>query len=254
MFFSKILKIIRIISLITFMAVYALRGTAIAQNPKTLLRVCRGNTDFLPYMSLKGDGKWQLLIRNAIAHLPIEVVIHQVPRGRCVVEVQNNSQSDAFFGVPSPELRPTVSFPVNSQNEIDKSFIIDSLSYYVVVHKNSDVNWDGQKFSNLQNLALGVQRGRKYITDVLDEKNIPYDTAFIEQNFDKLKTKRIAGIIIESQQYEELKKKHPDYDFKVLPTVFLITDIYLGVSTPYYKKNKALVDQLWHNMKTLRKP
>lgn len=246
-------KIIRSFLPISFIAFALLQGAKAVEQPKTLFRVCRGDVDFLPFVNHQGTGRWQKLIMKAAATLPIEVTIHEVPRGRCVLEVQNHSNSDGFFGEPREEIKSTVSFPVNSKNELDKNFIIDRLSYYVVVTKDSKVTWDGKNLSYQNGEIFGVHRGR-YIMEHLDNKNIPYDTSDIEKNFEKLKLKKIAGLIIDIQQYNELKKKYPNYDNKILPTQFASFDVYLGVSTPYYRKNKALIDQLWHNMKMQRKP
>jgi hypothetical protein len=251
--FPFFLKIIRTSSLISLIALASLQHVKANVQTKVLFRVCKGNTDFLPYMNMQGTGKWQQLIAKASASLPIEVAIHEVPRGRCVVEVQNNTLSDGYFAEPSSDTKTSISFPMTSKNELDKSYVIDRLAYFIVVNKDSNLKWNGKNFDDLKNKLFGVQRGRKFITDILDQKNIPYDISIIEHNFEKLKMNRVSGVIIELPQYDALRKKHPEYDFKVLPTQIATFDIYLGVATPFYKKNKKLIDKLWLNMKLQRK-
>lgn len=246
-------RVYLLVSFISLMLISNFQNVKAAEQSNTLFRLCRGNTDFLPFMNLKGTGRWQLLLKKAAANLPIEIVTHSIPRSRCVIEVMNNDLSDGFFTEPTTDLLSSVSFPTNSKNEIDNNYLIEKVQYVVVTNSNSSLTWDGSRFTDLKNKVIGVQRGRKYVTDILDKMKVPYDVSLIEQNLDKLKRNRIAAVILEIQQYEELKKQHPHYDFKIFPIQFHSFDIYLGVATPYYLKNKELVQKLWHNLKVLSK-
>ena len=210
---------------------------------KLIIRVCKTDLNFNPFTNFDDTGIWQLKLKNAVENLPVIIDYHEAPRKRCLLETQRHSRSDAVFAAITPERKTYLSYPTDLEANLGE------VKFMVYVNKNSKIKWDGKKFENLEDGAVGFQDGFR-IMEMLDDLKVRRDgVATSEKNFEKLKIGRLSAVIAMKEQYQIYSKSHSDLNFDVLDQPFLKATIYLGFSTPFYQSHQNIINKIWSKLK-----
>lgn len=216
---------------------------------KVPLRICKIDSDFNPFTNLKGTGIWQKKLKKAVQDLPVDLKFHEAPRKRCLFEAKQNLVTDAIVVGVTEKTKTYLSFPMKSADEIDRDAVLGVVHLIVVVRKDSKVKWDGKKFKNLGKGIIGIQHGFQ-VEERLDSMGVKKEEIpTVEKNFEKIAMGRIAGAIVIKEQFALFKNKNRFSNIIELPIPFQKSDMYLGVSTPFYQKNKKIVEAVWANLK-----
>ncbi|MDD4973643.1 MAG: hypothetical protein PHY93_04795 [Bacteriovorax sp.] len=231
--------------ILTILFITSIIGTAHSAE-KIPFRVCKIDKDFIPFINMKGTGIWQKKIKKAIKVLPLELQFHDAPRRRCFLEAEQNSATDAVvIGYRVNYL----SYPMKNATETDRDAGLGVVSLVVVVHKDSKIKWNGERFENLGDEIVGSQLGY-LVNEKLDSMGVHNEEVpTAEKNIEKINKGRIEVAIMAREDFLLLKKKNHLKNVVALPIPFQENDVYLGVSTPYYQKNKKYVDAIWANLK-----
>lgn len=214
---------------------------------KLTFRICQLDEDFSPFTNLKGDGLWQEKIKTAAKDFPVTLIFIQSPRKRCLMDVERGEKVDAIMGGVTVERRKYLDYPMKNATELDNSALLGTARFMVIVHKDSNVKWNGKKFENLGNGPLGVQRG--FLTEEYPKNIYIEDSTSVEQNLKQVNMGRLKAAVIVHEQFSLYSKRSQLKNVKELPIPFSVKEIYLAVSKDYYRKNKKIIDKIWDNLK-----
>jgi len=230
-----------------------------AQAEMTTLRICYESAEYKPYLngvdavpaSNPGLIIEQLLIPSA-TQAGFRMELYRRPWNRCVSDMQNNLTDAILPAAWTTERESWGRFPGPVRNQtgrVDPAYAIWPVRYSIIVARDSTLEWDGNKFSNLQH-GLGAPLGhlatqRLKELGVLQSSNIKPETAF-----NMILHQRLDGYVLEELIAQALINQNGlQAQLKTLQQPLFETEWYVPVTHKFYA---AQPDQLWLFWENLR--
>ena len=212
--------------------------------PSVNLRLCVSGQP----LTAQGVGVFQQRVMDAAANLPLQIDPYVAPRMRCMMETQRGV-ADALIGVFTPERRDWLVYPMrNGRPNADLS--VGSIQVRVYRRVGASVDWDGQSFSGLEGQALGLKYGSSYGAG-LAQLGVALDDRAIsnEQLITKLLRGRVAAILLTDEAQADVAKIAPG-QIEAVPRIYSSMLLYLVFTKDFERRNPAVVQQLWSNLRS----
>lgn len=234
------------------LALTAHAALALAPGAPVRMRMCAMDVDYPPFAKVDGTGTLQYLVFQAAKGLNITLERHVAPRRRCLEEIKAGI-SDAMASAYAPQREDIAVFP-KAEGSIDASMALGVMTYYVYRRKDSPLDWDGRRFTQLGDKKIGVQSGFVFITDRLQQLNVRYDDGAkaLDPTMAKLAAGRVAGVVGMMEEADRLIARRYRGQMERTSRVFEQTPVYLMVSRQFYGQHPQLVERYWAAMRDYR--
>jgi polar amino acid transport system substrate-binding protein len=186
------------------------------------------------------------LITQVAQDLHFEVNFKRLPNKRVLFALQSGVIDGAFIYSHNQERQGFARYPMRG-NEVDGSRRIARLSYYLYRQKGSNVQWDGRRFVNLSGI-IGANAGYSVVADLKKLGVAVEEAKTTEQNFNKLKLGRVAGVAAQSEMTDPFLQKHGITDVEKFPVPIISKDYFLIFSQSFAEKNPQLIEQIWNRI------
>jgi polar amino acid transport system substrate-binding protein len=240
--------------MVAWIAVWLCATACAAEHTPARLRICFEDAANAPWQTKGGQGLDYVLVRMAAKISGIAIQPVNLPWKRCLKSMENG----AIDGVASVSYTPGraayASYPTLPDGSLDIALRIRNDSYSLYRLRGSDVQWDGQTFSNLRG-PVGGQLGFSVVQD-LAQVGVEVDDS--NQDSDSLMRLLVLGrfqmVAILTGQGNALMASAP-YAGKVegLSPVFVGKPYFIPFNTAFYAANYELVRRFWKGLATARK-
>lgn len=211
------------------------------------LRLCTADQPFRPFTSPDGQGSLQRLLRRAAHALPLRIDNYVAPRARCLQDARQG-QADALIAIFTRDRLDYLAYPM-AGTAPDVSQALAEARFMLYRRKGSAVDWDGRRFSHLDQGAIGVQRGFAYGPKLaLLEQPVDAGALSAARLLDKLERGRVSVVILQEEEaLAQLLQRREDR-IEPLPEAFDDFALYLAVTPTFLARHTGLVQQLWRNI------
>lgn len=215
--------------------------------------LCIENINNQPYFGIEqNDGVFIefINIMNSQSELQIELV--QRPWKRCLRNVEQGLFDGAFAVIYTQQRDKLFSYPKTAGGQLDKSKAIWQASYPVFVHKESELQWNGDNFSQV---GIKVAAPLGYIvSDKLEQiKNLSMSNIAPEKGLKLLAMQRLDAYVIELSIGDKIiQSNNLTSAVTTLATPFLIRDWYLVLSNNFVQLSPQTAAQLWELLAQVR--
>lgn len=185
-----------------------------------------------------------------LQQLPQATFIH-LPWQRCLSQVREGRISGILSIGWTAERAKSYQFPL-ADGKPDPAMALYEVPYHIYVHRDSKVQWDGQRFIGLQ---YGLITFKGYLTEQrLRELNAlsPLDLD-IHQAVDLVLKHRIDGYVIPpGTTYQQFSQHSGFSKVRQLQPPLLTIPLYLAFSTKYCQDHSQSCLQVWQHLATQR--
>lgn len=192
------------------------------------------------------------ILRRLEKKANIKFVYKSMPWARCLHSLKTNTV-DAIFHASFKKSRMEKGVYPMKDNQVDQTRRLIEQTYYIYKRKDSPLQWDGTKFTNLEK-SIGIIIDFSIKND-LQKMKLNYEEApSILTNLNKLKYSRLDAVINYVSQTDISLFKYPE-KFKTIEKIklpFKKRDKYLMFSHKFYSNNKVLVEVIWDELKKMR--
>lgn len=229
-----------------------LLGHAAAAAAEVPLRLCTADQAFFPFTMPDGSGQHQQLLRMAARGLPLQLQNYFAPRPRCLQDMRSG-RADAALGVYTAERLSYLVYPGKPGLMPDPAQGLGEVRFVAYRRVGSSVSWDGQRFGQLGDGAVGVLFGFAY-GPKLAELGVPIDDRAIThgQLLQKLERGRNPVVILQERQVEHLIAQHYAGKIEALSPLFEEFTLYLMVARPFMEQHGELVRRYWRAIEATR--
>jgi polar amino acid transport system substrate-binding protein len=191
------------------------------------------------------------LMQMAAAALDIDLELARLPNRRVVPAVARNDSDCAFALSFLPERAATIAYPMRN-GRLDRDRRIGSSTYVVYRRAGSPVSWDGKRFSDLGEGAIGINAGFA-ARDELVRMGVPVEEAdSTVSNMRKLAARRIAAYVVHAAIGDDYLARVPQSGIEKLDIPFQEKDYYVVLSPKFVGDNPELAERLWDRLGALR--
>lgn len=191
------------------------------------------------------------LMQMAAAGLDIDLTLSRLPNRRVVPAVTGNASDCAFALSFLPERAAAVAYPL-SNGRLDRDRRIGSSAYVVYRRAGSALQWDGRRFSGLEDGAVGINAGFA-AREELVRMGVPVEEAdSTTSNMRKLAAGRIAAYVVHAAIGDDYLARVAQSGIEKLPVPFLEKDYYVVLSKKFVGENPELAERLWDRLAALR--
>jgi polar amino acid transport system substrate-binding protein len=222
----------------------------------TVLRLGYADIESFPYQMGSGDvipeqpGVSVEIVRKAAADIGVEVRFLRLPSKRLLAELRVGQIDGAFIFSDNPERRTFARYPMR-EGRIDAGRRVARLDYYLYRLRGDAVAWNGEWFTGLQG-AVGVNTSHAIAGDLKARGVAIEETKSLEQNFAKLKARRIAAVAAQDLTADAYLARAGLVDVEKLPTPIEESDYFLIFGLAFANRNDALVERLWSRIGEIR--
>jgi polar amino acid transport system substrate-binding protein len=209
-----------------------------------------------PYQTGNGDripeppGVAVEIVRKAAADIGVEIRFLRLPSKRLVAELQVGQIDGAFIFSDNPARRAFARYPMRD-GRIDAGRRVARLGYYLYHLRGDAVNWNGEWFTGLRG-AVGVNTSHAIASNLKARGAAVEETKSIEQNFAKLRVRRIAAVAAQDLTADAYLARAGLADIEKLPMPIEENDYFLIFGLAFANRNNALVEQLWSRIGEIR--
>ena len=191
------------------------------------------------------------IIANAVKEAGLKPIFKRLPWKRCLNLLERNKVDGVFASIYLKEREILGRFPLKSgtldlTTSPDPYRRLTRVVYSLFKHKNSSLNWDGNKLSNLQR-SIGAPLGYVVVKKLKNEHSIEATTAHtIPEGFQHVALGHLDAYIIESNIGHNLIRELNlgDSLIEIKPS-FAEYDWYLMISHKFYNANPELAEKIW---------
>lgn len=181
----------------------------------------------------------------------IELSLGRLPNRRVVVSVATNASDCAFALSFLPDRAASVMYPMRN-GRLDRTRRVGSSTYVVYRRAGSAVQWDGRRFSGLNDGAVGINAGFS-ARDELARMNLTVEEAeTTASNMGKLAAGRIAAYVVHAAIGDDYLARIPSPGIEKLAVPFLLKDYYVVLSRKFTADHPDLAERLWDRLGALR--
>lgn len=192
----------------------------------------------------------ELLRKMAEKRPEIKLEFVRMPWKRCLSALEKGKVMGIFnASYKTDRLRNGV-YPTKN-NRPDSDLRIAVLSYSLYIQKNSSLNWDGQKFINLQG-TIGGPLGYSIIDDLKSWGVETMETVSSRNGLQKLALGHIAGMAVQEFTGDFFLKQEEFKDLVKLTPPLITKNYYLMISHQFYDEYTALSQKIWKTLGEVR--
>ncbi|HYD79033.1 MAG TPA: hypothetical protein VEC06_04430 [Paucimonas sp.] len=213
---------------------------------------CSIDIPFPPYAKLDGTGYLQHLVVQAAKAVNVRFDRHVAPRRRCFEEVRTGV-ADGMIAAHGPDRADAGAFPMRG-GALDESRQVGTVRFLVYRRVGTSIDWDGQRFLNLRDGAVGVESAFAGIIDKLKQLGAPYDEGAktLEQNLVKLVAGRVEAVVAMDLEANKLVMDRFAGKIEALAKPFDMAIMYLMVSKAFQARYPEFTEAYWHAIKDYR--
>ncbi len=191
------------------------------------------------------------LMQMAAAALDIDLELGRLPNRRVVPAVARNDSDCAFALSFLPERAATIVYPMKN-GRLDRDRRIGSSTYVVYRRVGSPVSWDGKRFSDLGEGAVGINAGFA-ARDELARMGVAVEEAdSTVSNMRKLAARRISAYVVHAAIGDDYLARVAQSGIEKLPVPFQEKDYYVVLSRKFVGDQPELAERLWDRLGALR--
>lgn len=182
----------------------------------------------------------------------IRLKILRFPWKRCFAQMEAGDIDGVFIASFEESRKQFGRYPMKN-DQVDSNRRVTTITYVMYVPLDSQVEWDGNKFKNL-NGPVGVTLGYS-IGEYLKKMGVDIsENDKIYNDFSKLKLKRLVGVAALENSADFVLQQHQDTLTEIvkLKPPLITKAYYLMFSHQFAEKNPQLVEQLWNTIKIIR--
>lgn len=215
------------------------------------LKMCVFDHPFPPLTNPDGSGQAQEILRRASRLQPVQIQTVVAPRFQCMEQVRTG-QVHAMLAAFIEDRTSYSAFPLkDSQPDVGRA--VGELNFSVSRRRGGSVEWDGKQFVNLGRQPVGTQPGLLHVA-MLRQLNVVIDdsAASPEQAFAMLAQNRVAAVVTQQGEGEQIIARKYKGEIEMLPTPLIVTPMYLIVNKAFYHKHQAQIDGYWDAIRQVR--
>ncbi|MBF0227208.1 MAG: transporter substrate-binding domain-containing protein [Desulfobacterales bacterium] len=178
--------------------------------------------------------------------LNLKIKFFRYPWERCLNYVKAGKVDGIFPTSFKPERKEIGVYPTKKNGEIDTNRKTRDTAYYLYKNKNSNVEWNGKDFINL-NGSIGAPIGWAVVSDLKNKGVNVTEIVLSSESLNMVLKNRLAGIAClstvldfyieqEPLKYKDIVKVYPALSEK---------PYYLMFSHQFFHKNPELAEQIW---------
>lgn len=229
---------------------------------RPMLRLCHEVEDLPPYIITQTHdqlppqpGLVLELIERAAEQAQVHLELHRQPWKRCIHAVQQGGNDGLFVVIWEAERDAWARFPgrdLQLQQPVDPRFRLWQVDYSIIVHKDTSLNWDGEKFSGVERgvgAPLGyVVRKRLETLGVLATTPPAADTAL-----KLIALKRLDGFVIEREiGLNLIERLQLTGELRLLPLPLMQAEWYVPLSHQFYQRHPQVAERFWQALSEQR--
>lgn len=210
------------------------------------------NADSFPWIMTAGGGVDTMLIKTAAANLNHKINIIKVPWKRCLRIMENNQVDGCYAASFRPKRMKHGIYPMEN-GAPDASKQLHPGSYSLYVHQDSDVDWDGDQFINLNGM-IGAPRGFSIISK-LKEKGAAVDEGHSTESILKmLANGRLDAVAALTPQGDRLLKQNKDISpfIRKIQIPLVVKPYFLMFSHQRMKETPAMISEFYDEIEKVR--
>lgn len=193
------------------------------------------------------------MIRMLETKIPnFKVQFTRAPWARCLNDLKSNVIDAIFASSFLAERLKLGAYPMKDDKP-DSDLRLDAKAYKFYVLRNSEVQWDGAKASNIA--LVGIQVGYS-IKDDLNKMNLKVEESLnTESLFRKLQGERITAVAQLENIGDAFLNANPDFKKTIMKIDRPIStkDYYLQISYEFKSKNPEISEKIWKTLSEIRK-
>jgi hypothetical protein len=223
----------------------------LAQAAPLVLKMCVFDHPFPPMTLPDGSGQAQELLRRASKLQPVTIQNVVKPRFQCMEQLRTG-EVDAMLAAFIEDRTSYSAYPMK-ESQPDTSRAVGDVNFTVSRRHGGKVDWDGRQFIDLGRQPVGTQPGLLHVSR-LRQLNVVIDdsAASPEQVFAMLAQNRVAAVVTQQGEGEQLIARKYRGQIEMLPTPFHVTPMYLIVNKVFYQQHQAQIDAYWDAIRQVR--
>ncbi len=182
----------------------------------------------------------------------IKIKLKSMPWKRALLMLKKG-KADGTINASYKKERALYSVYPMKNNILDASRKLNNgSSYYIYKNKKSTINWDGDKFTNVDG-GVGAMTKYAVVKDLKKHKNIEV----IERNnrmslMRDLATGKLSAYAGMKTQVDKVLNEYPQFTNKIImePSPIRKKDYYLIFSKKSYKNKKEEIEKIWDGLKS----
>ena len=218
--------------------------SALSQAAPLTLKMCVFDHPFPPMTLPDGSGQAQELLRRASKLQPVTIQSVVKPRFQCMEQLRTG-EVDAMLAAFIEDRTSYSAYPMK-ESQADTSRAVGELNFSVSRRQGGKVDWDGKQFIDLGRQPVGTQPGLLHVSRLRQLNAVIDDSASSpEQVFAMLAQNRVAAVVTQQGEGEQIIARKYRGQIEMLPTPFHVTPMYLIVNKAFYQKHRAQVEAYW---------
>lgn len=215
------------------------------------LKMCIFDHPFPPLTYPDGSGQAQEVLRKASRLQPVQIHNVVAPRFQCMEQLRTG-QVDAMLAAFIEDRTAYASFPMK-EAQADVGRAVAEVAFTVSRRRGGTVEWDGRQFVDLGRQPVGTQPGLLHVS-LLRQLNVVIDDSADspEQVFAMLAQNRVAAVVTQQGEGEQIIARKYKGEIEMLPTPFQVTPMYLIVNKAFYRRHQAQIDAYWDAVRQVR--
>ncbi len=181
----------------------------------------------------------------------IDLSLERLPNRRVVVSVAGNAHDCAFALSFLPDRAATLHYPMHN-GRLDRTRRLGSSTYVVYRRAGSAVQWDGRRFSGLNDMAVGINAGFAARDELTRMKVTVEEAETTASNMGKLAAGRIAAYVVHAAIGDDHLARTPTPGIEKLAVPFQVKDYYVVLSRKFVADHPDLAEGLWDRVGALR--
>lgn len=191
------------------------------------------------------------LVNLAAAAIHCKVTWERLPNRR-VLRAVELGEVDAMLMFSYSEERAAFAVYPMLAGKPDSRLRLAALQYHVYTLTGSPLTWDGKQFDPLPGV-LGVNAGYSVGADLRKAGFTVEEARTTEQNFQKLRLKRIAAYVMQDDPADLVIDTQGIRDVRKLPVPYSSKDYFLPFSKLRYAQAPDVAERLWDSIAKVRR-
>jgi hypothetical protein len=215
------------------------------------VKMCVFDHPFPPMTLPDGSGQAQELLRRASKLQPVTIQNVVKPRFQCMEQLRTG-EVDAMLAAFIEDRTSYSAYPMkDSQPDVGRA--VGDIHFTVSRRQGGKVDWDGRQFIELGRQPVGTQPGLLHVSRLRQLNVVIDDSAGSpEQVFAMLAQNRVAAVVTQQGEGEQLIARKYRGQIEMLPTPFDVTPMYLIVNKVFYQQHRAQIDAYWDAIRQAR--
>lgn len=216
----------------------------------TLLRVCAGDQPHHPYVlpPPAPPGTVQILVDMTAQAAGVRLRVEYRPWRRCQEEVRAGRQDALLSAAALPYNFALARFPMRN-GKVDTRRAVGAAVVRAARRASSTVNWDGKRFSGLQQ-PVAISTSYVLLRDIVQRSGTSVDDGgkTLDENLGKLVAGRVDLVLDYENDLQAAIARHFSRQVVMLPTPISQDFYYLAFSRQFYATHGALAERFWDEL------